>query len=419
LCPRICCKAQHKQDISKRWVEDSVTKIADMPAKQLPADLPTKLSWKLRVRQWRSKMVANPQFQAFCTQIPGLSHFAQSRANSLYGLTAGFVYSQIFASCVSLGVLEALNTAPLTILTLAGKTGLSPDAAERLLSAAESLGLVTQAEHDVWALDDLGAVAANDPGILAMVRHHALLYADLADPVALLKQRSRDTKIARLWAYSANPEPAGIAAADAQTYSELMRVSQDAVAREVLRAHDFGHYHEVVDVGGGHGRFLSHIGTQTAKSSLKSSLQPSLHLFDLPPVAAQGKSALEAEGFGPRLKVSGGSFFDDPLPKGADCYTLVRVLYDHDDEAALRILQAVRAAMSPGASLIIAEPMGGPKGAAAHVNAYFSFYLLAMASGRCRSAQSHIAMLKQAGFASAAKVPTRQPLYTGMVMAKA
>jgi demethylspheroidene O-methyltransferase len=384
-----------------------VTEIAD--------PLPAKLSWKLRFRQWRSKMVASPQFQAFCTQIPGLSHFAQSRANSLYRLTAGFVYSQIFASCVSLGVLEALNTAPLTILTLAGKTGLSPDATERLLNAAESLGLVTQAEHGVWALDDLGAVAANDPGILAIVRHHALLYADLADPVALLKQRSRDTGIARLWAYSANPEPAGIDAADAQTYSELMRVSQDAVAREVLRAHDFGHYHEVVDVGGGHGRFLSHVGAQTAKPGL----QPSLHLFDLPPVAAQGKSMLEAEGLGPRMKVSGGSFFDDPLPKGADCYTLVRVLYDHDDEAALRILQAVRAAMSPGASLIIAEPMGGPKGAAAHVNAYFSFYLLAMASGRCRSAQSHIAMLKQAGFASAAKVPTRQPLYTGMVIAKA
>jgi demethylspheroidene O-methyltransferase len=379
-----------------------------MSAPQFQSEIPAQ-SLKLRFRRWRNRTVANPKFQAFCTKIPGLSHFAQSRANALYGLTAGFVYSQIFASCVTLGVLEALNGKILAISALSGKTGLSADATGRLLSAAQSLGLVTEIEPGLWGLDDLGAVAANDPGILAMVRHHSLLYADLADPVALLKQRSRDTGIARLWAYSANPEPAGIDAEDARVYSELMRISQDAVAREVLAVHDFGIYREVVDVGGGHGRFLSRVAAQTPK--------PDLHLFDLPPVAAQGKTALEAGGLGPRLKVSGGSFFDDSVPQGADCYTLVRVLYDHDDGAALQILKAVRAAMQPGATLIIAEPMGGTKGAAAHVNAYFSFYLLAMASGRCRSAETHIALAKQAGFASAKAIRTGQPLYTGLVIA--
>jgi demethylspheroidene O-methyltransferase len=379
-----------------------------MSAPQFQSEIPAQ-SLKLRFRQWRSRTVANPKFQAFCTKIPGLSHFAQSRANALYGLTAGFVYSQIFASCVTLGVLEALNGKILAISALSGKTGLSADATGRLLSAAQSLGLVTEIEPGLWALDDLGAVAANDPGILAMVRHHSLLYADLADPVALLKQRSRDTGIARLWAYSANPEPSEIDAEDARVYSELMRISQDAVAREVLAAHDFGIYREVVDVGGGHGRFLSRVAAKTPK--------PDLHLFDLPPVAAQGKTALEAEGLGPRLKVTGGSFFDYSVPQGADCYTLVRVLYDHDDGAALQILNAVRAAMQPGATLIIAEPMGGTKSAAAHVNAYFSFYLLAMASGRCRSAETHIALAKQAGFTSAKAIRTGQPLYTGVVIA--
>jgi demethylspheroidene O-methyltransferase len=381
-----------------------------MPASQNKSEFATP-SLKLWFRQWRSRMVANPKFQAFCTVVPGLSQFAQSRANALYGLTAGFVYSQIFASCVNLGVLEALNTAPMPVSALASKTDLSEDAIGRLLSAAQSLGLVTEVRPGLWALDDLGAVAANDPGILAMVRHHSLLYADLADPIALLKQRSRDTGIARLWAYSANPEPAGISAEDAQTYSELMRVSQDAVAREVLNVHDFSAYREVVDIGGGHGRFLSRVAQQTDV--------PKLHLFDLPPVAAQGRLALEAEGLGPRLKVTGGSFFDSSVPFGADCYTLVRVLYDHDDDIALSILQAVRAAMQPGSILLIAEPMGGTKGAEAHVNAYFSFYLLAMASGRCRSAQTHIAMAKQAGFAHAAPLHTGQPLYTGIIIARA
>ena len=381
-----------------------------MPAPQIKSGIPAQ-SLKSRFRQWRSKMVANSKFQAFCTKIPGLSQFAQSRANALYGLTAGFVYSQIFASCVNLGLLEILNGQTQHILALSAKTGLSVDATGRLLSAAESLGLVTEIEPGFWALDDLGAVAANDFGVLAMVRHHSLLYADLADPVALLKQRSRDTGIARLWAYSANSEPAGINAEDARTYSELMRVSQDAVTREVLRVHDFNIYREVVDVGGGHGRFLSNVAAKANR--------PKLHLFDLPPVAEQGRIALEAIGLAPRLKTTGGSFFDDSVPKGADCYTLVRVLYDHDDEAALQILKTVRAAMQPGSTLVIAEPMGGTKGAMAHVNAYFSFYLLAMASGRCRSAQTHIALARQAGFASAKAIRTGQPLYTGVVIATA
>ena len=38
-------------------------------------------------------------------------------------------------------------------------------------------------------------------------------------------------------------------------------------------------------------------------------------------------------------------FFAEPLPSGADAFTLVRVLHDHDDDAALEILRAIRAAV--------------------------------------------------------------------------
>jgi demethylspheroidene O-methyltransferase len=372
---------------------------------------PAPPSWRLRLRQWRNRMVADPKFQAFCTKIPGLSQYAQSRANALYGLTAGFVHSQIFASCVSLGVLDALNDRPMSVDALSRQISLNKDMTARLLTAAASIGLVSDMGDGLWALDDLGAVAANDPGILAMVRHHHLLYADLADTPALLRERSRETGIARLWAYSANPEPAGINPADARAYSDLMRISQDAVAREVFAAHDFDIYQEVVDVGGGHGRFLTLLGQHFSK--------PRLHVFDLPPVAAQANEAFAAQGLGERAIATGGSFFADELPRGAGCYTLIRVLYDHDDANALRILSAVRAAMQPGATLVIAEPMAGNSAAQKQVNAYFSLYLLAMASGRCRTHKALCDMAVEAGFANAKPVSTRQPLYTGMIIARA
>jgi demethylspheroidene O-methyltransferase len=43
-------------------------------------------------------------------------------------------------------------------------------------------------------LGSLGAAVVGEPGIRAMVEHNATFYADLADPVALLKgKRASDT----------------------------------------------------------------------------------------------------------------------------------------------------------------------------------------------------------------------------------
>ena len=51
--------------------------------------------------------------------------------------------------------------------------------------------------------------------------------------------------------------------------------------------------------------------------------------------------------------------------------------------------------------------------------AYFAFYLLAMQSGKCRTARELKAMLKRAGFASARQVSTAIPVISGLVVAKA
>ncbi|MCU0831651.1 MAG: methyltransferase [Rhizobiaceae bacterium] len=372
---------------------------------------PAARPFTVRLRGWRNALIATQAFQRWSMRLPFVRATAKRKADALYALTAGFVYSQVFATAIETGLLQGLSSGARGTDAMARITGLGADGTARLLSAAESLGLVTQVEAGLWMLDDLGVVAVNDAGILAMVRHHRLLYADLADTASLLRQRSRQTNIAKLWAYSANPEPGAVSPDDARTYSDLMRVSQDAVAREVLASYDFSAHRELVDVGGGHGRFLWHVGN--AHPSL------ALHLFDLPPVAEQGAAILAAEGLGARTRISGGSFFDDPVPAGADCYSLVRVLYDHDDAAALKILTHVRAAMTPGTPLIIAEPMGAARGPQARVNAYFTLYLTAMASGRCRSASELADLARRAGFAAAREVRTAQPLYTGLVVARA
>ncbi|MEA1620057.1 hypothetical protein SOQ14_14135, partial [Erythrobacter sp. T5W1-R] len=76
-------------------------------------------------------------------------------------------------------------------------------AAACLLRAGRALMLSEEARPDGWMLGEQGAVIAANPGVQAMVRHHRLLYADLADPMALLRQDRREpTHLSRFWTYA-------------------------------------------------------------------------------------------------------------------------------------------------------------------------------------------------------------------------
>ena len=52
------------------------------------------------------------------------------------------------------------------------------------------------------------------------------------------------------------------------------------------------------------------------------------------------------------------------------------------------LLRAVHAALEPGGTVLIAEPMAGTPGAEPMGDAYFGLYLLAMGHGRVRSAHA-------------------------------
>ena len=86
---------------------------------------------------------------------------------------------------------------------------------------------------------------------------------------------------------------------------------------------------------------------------------------------------------------------------------------------ALGLLRRIRAALSPGGRLLLAEPMAGTAGAEPMGDAYFGFYLLAMGRGRPRRPDEIQAMLGTAGFAQSRLLPTPTPLLTRVVIADA
>jgi demethylspheroidene O-methyltransferase len=366
-------------------------------------------TWHDRWLAWRDRRLSSPRFRDWAAGFWPLRGVARQRAGAVFDLVAGFVYSQVLLACVRLKLFDLLAGGPLTVADLAQRLDLSEPACQRLLQAAAALQLVQARSAGRWGLGAAGATLVGDRAIGAMVEHHAALYADLADPVALLRGQRGATQLGALWPYAGSHAPDALGRERVGDYSALMSASQPLVAGQVLDAVSLRAHRCLLDVGGGEGTFLRAVAHRAPHLKLM--------LFDLPAVAERARERLVDAGLDDRTTVHGGSFFHTPLPPGADVATLVRVVHDHDDDAALRILAAVHAALGPGGRLLLAEPLADTPGAAAMGNAYFGFYLLAMGSGRARSAAELGAMLKQVGFERVQVLPTRQPLQTGLISA--
>ncbi len=359
----------------------------------------------------RDRLLASRRFQRWAAAFPLTRAVSRRRAGALFDLVAGFAYSQVLLACVQLDAFELLAERPRTLRELAARWALSEDAAQRLVSAAVALKLLEHRRGDRIGLGPLGAPMAGNAAIVAMVRHHASVYADLRDPVALLRGAAPATQLASYWAYAGTTEPRHLHDDKVAAYSTLMSASQPLVADEILDAVAWRRHRCLLDVGGGEGGFVV--------SALQRAPRLRAMVFDLPAVAERARLRFVRNGLADRAEATGGDFFRDPLPRGADLATLVRVVHDHDDAAALRILSAVHAALPTGGHLLIAEPMADTRGAEAMGDAYFGFYLLAMGRGRARSPAELTELLRRAGFRGMRLLRNAMPLQTRLMWAQA
>lgn len=362
--------------------------------------------WREKWIGWRNRLLADPAFQRTAARLWFTRPVARRRARALFDLVAWFTYSQTLAAALESGLLARLAERPLTTADAAAAIDVPEEGTDRLLRAARALGLVERL-GERWALGADGAALLGNPGIAEMVAHHALLYADLADPLSQLRARGGG-RLSGYWRYA---EHAGDGDGDqVAPYSRLMAASQALIADHVTHAYRFAQHQRMMDVGGGEGRFIRAV----------ASVAPRLHftLFDLPAVGARAADALGAAGLGDRVAITGGNFLTESLPQGHDLVTLIRVLHDHDDDPARQLLRNIHAALPPGGRLLIAEPMAETPGSEPAGDAYFGLYLWAMGSGRPRSSAEIGAMLAEAGFRRSRRVRTSIPLTVSVMLAE-
>ena len=303
---------------------------------------------------------------------------------------------------------DALRHGPQRVDDLARRWDIPIDAAERLLSAAAALGLTARRGPRRYGLGMHGAALLANPYILEMVEHHAILYADLNDPLALLRGQ-KGTRLGHYWPY-AQGEDGSEAVSRIAGYTRIMASTNRDLADDVLDAYPVSRHRIMMDVGGGSGAFVSAVARRAPDLEIR--------LFDLPAVTEVARAELGRCGLEQRIHVFGGSFLSDELPPGADLISLVRIVHDHFDDAVLALLRNVYRALAGGGTLLIAEPISGIAESAKVSDAYFGFYLLAMGSGRTRTFDEIASLLKQSGFASVKLVRTRRPFLTSLIKAQ-
>jgi hypothetical protein len=205
-----------------------------------------------------------------------------------------------------------------------------------------------ESEPGIFAVTPLGRTLASDePGSM---RDMALMWLETHDdPFSRLVDTLKTGETAADLHYgepffdwiSRYPE-------QVNRFSGAMTNLTTGIKAGAVAPYDFDGAGKIVDIGGADGALLAQILTGSPATTGVT--------FDLPHVIAEAEAALKAHGLGDRLVAEPGDFFE-AAPAGADTYLLSLILRDWDDERAVTILENVRGAAKPGATIIALEPV--------------------------------------------------------------
>lgn len=359
--------------------------------------------------EFRNRKISNPAFQRWASRFPLTRPIANKSARDSFALVAGFVHTQVLLMAVESGLLAALKCKSRTLSELSAELDFSQAVLPRILRATSSLRLTEPLGEDRYALGDLGAALVGTPGAVNMIRHHPILYDDLRDPTGLLCRDNETTNLSAFWSYvggdAEKAEKEGT-----ESYSHLMAATQEGFIDEVLLAYPFEKHARHLDIGGGHGVFVSALASHAP--------QLTSHLIDLPSVASVASSRFADLGVSERCTAAGVNFYEEAFPAGFDLATLIRVCFDHNDQAVLTIFEKTYDALVPGGKLLVAEPMASEAQNDPIADAYFNLYLLAMRGGRTRTYGEFAQMLSAAKFSKIQRLANPVGLLTRFIVAE-
>ena len=170
-----------------------------------------------------------------------------------------------------------------------------------------------------------------------------------------------------------------------------------AQARPIVAALDISGMKCLADIGGGYGGLL------TALLNAHPKLEGVL--FDHPHTVEAAKPLLASLGVSARVQFVAGNVLAE-IPVQVDLYLLNCVLQQWNDADALTILRNCRAAMPPGAKLVMIERLLPERAADDPAAIMLDLHMMTITGGRARSLAEFEALLAQAALSLATVTTT-------------
>lgn len=314
---------------------------------------------------------------------------AESPAARLLQLASGFRITQALYVVAKLQVADNLVKGPKTCGELAPLVGAHEQSLFRVMRALASLGVFGQDSEDKFSLNSMSSllvVDATDSVRAAVLVWGSEMYRAAGE--LLMSVKTGKTAFDSLFGeghfeyLSKHPE-------ESETFNTMMaQMLRASPTRRSIERYDFSGRKTVVDVGGGVGELLASI------------LQRNPHLtgilYDLPAAVKAAPDHLKSRGVVGRVKIVTGSAFDS-VPGGGDVYTMSRVLHDHPDDVALKILRHCRKVIPSEGVLLIGDSVV-PGGSTPSPGKVVDLTMLIMTGGRERTEKDWAALLKEGGF---------------------
>ncbi|MEX0782922.1 MAG: methyltransferase [Dehalococcoidia bacterium] len=318
-----------------------------------------------------------------------MTQLATTPGLALLQMINGYQVSQAIAAAAALRLADFVTHAPATAADVAARAGTSPRPTYRLLRALASVGIFDESQDQRFTANDLSQLLRSDtPGSLqgwaAFIGTalHREMWGDLAHSVETGQDAARHLHGASIWDLRAGrPE-------DNAIFNRAMASLSGPVIPAVLEAYDFNRFDHIVDVGGGNGTLLAGI--------LGANAHPRGTVFDLLHVVSAAEQVLTGAGVRDRCEAVPGSFFEDPVPAGADAYILKNVIHDCSDDDSLTILRNIRGVMRRDGRVLVIErlvsaPGGNPIGTFSDLN------MLVATGGQERTTEEWRELLASAG----------------------
>lgn len=294
---------------------------------------------------------------------------------------------EALGAVAELGIADALGEKPLSLKEIAEELHLHEDSLYRTMRALSAYGIFEELEgrrfkHNAFSLQ----LRQDHPDSF---RGMAVLWH--SDPLRKawghFTSALRDGQSAfqhgngmSLYHYL-NEQPA-----IAQLFHQAMENNSAVVADSIAQGFPFGDYGSILDLGGG-------IGTTLAAILKKHRISGAV--LDLPLLSKMAQVYLEKHVPDNRALFIEGDWFVS-VPKGYGLYLVKNSLWNWTDRQCANILTNIRAAMEPGARLLILEYLAKPL--EAPWTTAFDLQQLNVTGGRGRTRAEYASLLRETGF---------------------